>query len=1307
MTKAPVKTKNLTKYSLSLCLLLLSSLVSFSQSTSLFKIKEIGTPFINTYLATDYNAHEQTYALTQAKNGFIYVAGVTGVMEFDGQNWVVDSRVSDDSFKGVQVAGDGRVYAMTKSLIGYFSPDSIGSLAFTSLNHKVSKDFKGWGHLWQVDLIEDRAIFNSTDQLVVYNPVLDTTSLISPARRFGESNVVNGQYYVLDYGQGLMTLVDGELRLAPGSEGIAQHTVRGITSFSENELLIASQKGGLYKYGPNGFEPWETEISAFLREHETFAVTSIYDRYFAVGTVSGGMVIIDRQGRLIQKLDKSMGMGNDALIQNILLDKDGNLWVAQHGVISHIIINSPFTTIDERHGVNGYVLYSGRHAGKTYVLTASGTVVKDDSAPWHQLGDYKPFKPFSADKQQAWMTIEHGDDFFIAGNDGLVQIQGNSGKKLYQGERLWAAVALKNSPHMVLGSVNGNLFLFSKTSGRWKYVSKIAGFNHQMDFLEQTEDGNLWMTDSGTGVFKIQLNATKDSVVSIRAYGAEDGLPDKARNRVFRHGDRLYFTTGAGVYEYVKGTDSFRGVEEFNKHLSSDYIFRLIEMENGNVYSSLNPRGKALLKRGSDGYELTFNPFQRIAGHNSEYVTDLGTSGIWIAGSGIKHYDQDFIEAESVDFTTHIRSVRISNRNDSLVYGGAGPQSEIRLNPRENAIQFTYSASFFDKIEEMEFQSYLEGSETSWAPWSEKVNRNYTNLPHGTYTFRLRAKNLYGEMSEEAQFTFAIITPWYLTTWAYMLYALCLMLAVWGIVRLNAQRLIKEKEALEQVVQQRTEEIVKQKEKAEQDKEIIQQQADRLRELDKVKSRFFANISHELRTPLTLINAPLESLIHNGEIENQKVRETLNTARKNGVSLLSLVEEILDLGKLEAGKLKLIENPVRLKEFLEEILSDLKNGLIHRGINLDFDYRLEEDLTILMDENKCGKIIRNLLSNALKFTKNHIKVVVRKNDQDPDCILIKVIDNGMGIHPNDLPHIFDRYYQSEQPDKKAEGGTGIGLALAKELASLHSGSLTVVSEIENGTIFTFELPAKKVLYEAVVPLTSTDNEHLESSLHETIVNYNQKFQKEKPVLLITEDHPEMREFIAQTLTPYFEILQAENGQKALEVLNTNDIDIVISDVMMPVMDGFELLEEIRKNDALHQVSVVMLTARTDNEDKLLALTLGIDDYLTKPFSASVFLARIKNILENRIKVIREFKKLNTTANNGTEKELNNIIEEYGLSERESEVMQLLAKRYSNAEIADKLFVSANTVKFHVKNLYIKLGVSSRSEALDRLQISEV
>ena len=1274
------------------------------QAQSGLVIKEIGTPYINTYLPTDYGAHEQSYQVVQSPDGLIYVANVSGVVEFDGQQWNVDNRVSDDSFKSVAIGADGVVYGSTKSLIGRFLPDSIGQLHFQSLKSKIQNGFSGFGDIRGVNAFGSQLIFNAKKELVVYDITSDTTSLISTQGRFGRADVIDGTYYVVDYGSGLMKLESGRLEKLPGTDFLKGTTVHKILRYAEDELLFVTNSKGLFRYNFREIKPWQTDVSSYLKIHRGFAGSNIDDHYFALGTVTGGLVIINNEGKLIQRLDKEMGMGNDGTIEDVFLDKDKNLWVAQNGVLSNIIINSPFTTIDERHGVDNYVLYFQNWKGNTYVSTSTGIVVKDVSTPWQSLDKgFMPFKSISKDKDRVWMTVKKGDDFFSAGNKGFEQITKNGLKSLFQGERMWAAVALKNSDEMIIGSIEGNLHVFSKKKGEWQYDQPIKGFNQQMDFLEQTEEGDIWMTDSGTGVFKIKLNQRKDSVLSIRRYGPSDGLPEIERNRVFRHKEGLLFATGAGVFRYDQSSDSFIGVDKFNQHLAEDYVFRLIEMSSGDVYGSLNPRGKAWLKRTGDQFEFTQVPFQRITGHNSEYVSDLGGNGVWIAGTGIKHYASGYIHSPSVGFIAQVRSVRITNKGDSLIYAGGKVDQSPIFSPKENAIHFDFSASFFDQIQGLEFQSYLVGSEETWAPWNTQTGRNYTNLLHGTYTFRVRAKNLYGDVSSIGEYTFTIDTPWYLTLWAYLLYAVAFGVFVWAIVKLNTRRLIKEKLQLEATILERTEEITRQKEKAELDRAVIQQQADRLKALDKVKSRFFANISHELRTPLTLINAPLESLIYNGEIKDKKVRDTLKTAQRNGVSLLSLVEEILDLAKLDAGKLKLIKNPLRLKEFLSELLDSYTAGFEKKEIKLNYEFWPDPTLTLALDENKTGKIIRNLLSNALKFTKSEISICVQYSAEKQDRIQIIIKDDGHGIHPDDLPYIFDRYYQSEQPDRKAEGGTGIGLALARELAQLQAGTLTVTSTLGSGSVFVLELPVEEVKVKTVATLATPTSNTLEASLQETLAAYSAKFQLDKPVLLITEDHPEMRAFVAQTLAPYFEIRQAENGKVALEVMRAEPVDIVISDVMMPEMDGFELLQAIKDDPKLRQVSIVMLTARADYEDKLHALTLGIDDYLTKPFNASEFLARIKNILENRIKIIREFKAINGTNDGLKNGDLSIFIAAYDLSEREVEVMQLLAKRLTNLEIAEKLFVSKNTVKYHVKNLYTKLGVTSRLEAISVLE----
>jgi len=1267
---------------------------AIAQSTTPFKIKEIGTPIINSYLPTDYGAHEQTYSICQDTTGLMYFANVTGIIEYDGNKWSVDSRVSDDAFKGVAIDQYGKIYGASRSDFGYFKPDAVGALEFVSLVPKTPKTFADKGSLTSVDYLNGHVIMRSATALLNYDVDHDTMKVIPGVGRLGIADIVDGEYLVIDYQTGLNRLVNGALEPVKGGEVFKSLGVRKMVRFAENELLIVTKEKGLFTYDFEKLTPWKTEVSDLLSAQFGFSGLTLFDQYFAIGTETGGVYIINKEGRLIQKLDKSTGLSN-ALVQDLYLDKDQNLWVAQHGLISQVILNSPFTTLDERHGINGYVLYFMRHQEGTYVATATGISYHNDADPWQKTGDYKPFRTISANTDRAWMFAKSGKDFFALGNMGLWQINGTDYREIYSGERLWAVTVFEEQDRMVAGSIEDYLHLFEKVNGRWQHGGKIKGFHQPMDFLERTDEGDLWMTDSGIGVFKIKLNQQGDSVLWSKKYGQAQGLPTDERNRVFRHKEGLLFTTAEGIYRYDAEADYFFPDETFNQHLGKDYVFRFIEMENETIYASLNPKGKALLKKKAGGYEFSQYPFDRIDSHNSEYVSGLGGSDIWIAGSGIKHYDHTINQRPAVSFKAHIRNVNLS-ANDSLLYAGAGKWTVKELKPKQNAIKFSYTANFFDDRENIEYQSYLEGTEDDWSGWNNEPFRNYTNLPHGEYTFKVRARNVYGEISETSTYSFVIITPWYLTSLAYVVYIMLTVLFVVLIVRAYAGRLKLEKAALEHMVSQRTKVILQQKEAAEKHRELIQSQADRLKELDQVKSRFFANISHELRTPLTLINAPLEKLISEKKIEDPDVRQTLESIKKNGVSLLSLVEEILDLAKLDAGKLKLVQNPVRICNCLRELCEEFDLGFREKGVSFEHNIQVDMGLAVILDENKCGKIMKNLLSNALKFTPKGGEVaVILKHIEATGMLSLMVTDTGKGIHPNDLPYIFDRYYQSEQPGKKAEGGTGIGLALALELARLQGGDLTATSELGQGSSFELTVPYKEVAPELVKELIKVDNQSLEAALADTIERYNAKFEIDQPTLLVTEDHAEMREFIVDALAPYFNIIQAPNGVVALQSLEAQNVDILISDVMMPQMDGFELLTAVRKDERLHDLSVIMLTARADEEDKLFALTLGIDDYITKPFSAAEFLARIKNILENRIKIIRELKKLRNPEQPEVQQD---FLEQYGLSDRELEVMQLLAKRLTNVEMAEQLHISNNTVKYHIKNLYLKLDISSRAEA---------
>ncbi|MEK7255821.1 MAG: response regulator, partial [Bacteroidota bacterium] len=402
------------------------------------------------------------------------------------------------------------------------------------------------------------------------------------------------------------------------------------------------------------------------------------------------------------------------------------------------------------------------------------------------------------------------------------------------------------------------------------------------------------------------------------------------------------------------------------------------------------------------------------------------------------------------------------------------------------------------------------------------------------------------------------------------------------------------------------------KQKMAEQKQLIEKQADELRRLDEMKSRFFANVSHELRTPLTLMLAPIGSALKHNRLENQDFT-LLKLAQTHGKALLKLVNQILDLSKVQAGKLELQEAPVTLFPFLRRIAAAFESHAERQGIRFSFQYKAERGLQVELDAPKFETILNNLLSNALKFTPAGQSVNVLLEDFDHSLRLV-VSDTGRGIHPADLPHIFDRFYQSNQPGAPTEGGTGIGLAFCRELVELMQGKIWAESDPERGSRFFVETPRKEILGAAPVEEPEDDFVPVEN---EMVSPMSVALPADAPTVLVVEDNSSLRDYLRLILSKTCHVQTAEHGQAALDILAQNaNYQLVISDIMMPVMDGFQLLENLKSDDRLRHLPVVMLTARAEVQDKLRALRIGVDDYLLKPFEEEELLARVENLLKN-------------------------------------------------------------------------------------------
>lgn len=417
----------------------------------------------------------------------------------------------------------------------------------------------------------------------------------------------------------------------------------------------------------------------------------------------------------------------------------------------------------------------------------------------------------------------------------------------------------------------------------------------------------------------------------------------------------------------------------------------------------------------------------------------------------------------------------------------------------------------------------------------------------------------------------------------------------------------------------------------------IKQEQQHMKNLDELKSKFFSNISHEFRTPLSLIMDPIKQLSEKSETNNDK--KLLQLAYKNAERLLQLINQLLDLSKLEAGKMKLNASEQNFIMVMKEILGSFESLAQQKNIRIQYDFA-QENIPLFIDRDKVEKIFYNLISNAIKFSNDERsgEITVKLTEHE-DSIEVQVCDNGIGIPIHQLPYVFDRFFQVEVQKQERNEGSGIGLALVKELVELHHGSIQVKSKHQNGCCFIIELPKGKLHLQDNEISTKPRTTESQAISHTTFgavkddihINDEQftsalEQKDSKPSILIVEDNPDVRNYIKNHLSHHYKVWEAENGSQGIDLTIKHQPDLVISDVMMPKKNGYELSHFLKQDPRTSHIPIILLTAKAGQEEKITGLETGADDYLVKPFDSKELDIRISNLIQIRKELQKHFSK---------------------------------------------------------------------------------
>jgi Signal transduction histidine kinase len=760
-----------------------------------------------------------------------------------------------------------------------------------------------------------------------------------------------------------------------------------------------------------------------------------------------------------------------------------------------------------------------------------------------------------------------------------------------------------------IGSLRGGVIVFDVETGKRVKAFETKGSVYS---LIETKSGDILVGSQG-GLFIYNAVTDKFELYENEVFSKVHLGRNDINNLCEDSRGLLWIGTRNGLFvfnPYTKDVIQYTSKEG----LSADLVQCILEDAENNMWISTN-RGLTNIKVSTEnkmpGYFfqlVNYDTSEGLQGEQFNYNAAYLTADSELIFGGSSGFN--IFEPSSITYNNTVPKVKITDfqiYNKSIVpneiYNGRvlltkriSYTDEIELDYTENYFSITFAALDFCMPSKSRYYYKLEGFNEQWLEADRQSRRiTYTNLNPGTYTFNLKTVNNDGIMSE-TPVTLKIVVnpPFWKTIWAWILY----MLIIVGIIFWYRKRMALKAER----------KLAYAQEKLRMDQQL---------EMEEMKLRFFTNISHEFRTPLTLILTPLNQLMN--KVTNENENNMLVVIERNARQLLSLVNQLLDFRKLDVNAHKVNKSRGDIVLFIREQAQMFKDVMNSKNINFSFETE-ETRIDMWFDTDKIGKVIMNLLSNALKFTLEGGRVSVILKRISGEQIMVSVSDNGIGLPEEALDKVFDRFYQVNNKDEVNNLGSGIGLHIAKEFIQLHGGSICAKQSENGGTCFEFILPVQS----EGGTLQSEENTESINSIddQETINEVSEEDTQAK--LLIVEDNTDLRSFIANQLKDEYVIMQAVDGLQGLEIAFADIPDIVISDVMMPRLDGIKLCQRLKADIRTSHIPFILLTAKSGEESKLEGLSAGADDYITKPFNLDILKVKIHNIVEQRNRNRRTF-----------------------------------------------------------------------------------
>ncbi len=1057
--------------------------------------REYGMPYITYFSPKTYDAHPQNWAITQGKRGFMYFGNTNGVLEYDGTSWRLIPTPKSSIVQSLDVNEAGQIFVGAQGEVGYLSPDSTGLLQYESLNDYIDEKDSEFGNVWKTYCTTKGTFFLTREKVFQWDgqtmKVKTYDFPLNPQYGF----YVNEELYLIQEDKGLVILEDDQLKPVPGGRAFADDHLYAMVATPYNQILMGTRKKGLFVCENDRCFPLYTQADDFLRENQLFHGCALEKGQYALATLQAGIVIIDQEGYLQQVINQEDGLPNDQAYY-VFKDHQNGLWVALDNGLARIETASTLSTYKGSESI-GNINAITRYQEQIYLATSQGVYFLQPSDTVYSFLSNKPNQPqlknISEFRTECWDLYSKEKKMLVATSGGIYSLKDWQPTPLIEGSAAYCFYPSPLDENTVYVGMQSGLGILKWEENNWRFLGQVASIKESIRSIAITKSGEMWLGTDFRGILKSSLPVDENPV---KRFDVRDGLPSTRNNKVFNLSRGIVFTTENGLMYFDEKEQEFKYELQYGVQFSEgNYrVNYLNEDYKGNIWIHAKQINGVLTLQKDSTYLWQEAPLNRLPKSDIHAIYSEPNDMIWFGGiNGLVRHDNRTKQIYKASFNTVIRSVSIA---DSIIFRGAfenvheGASLEQldfqkpRLAYNNNSLRFTYTSTSYDNPSENQYQYLLENFDDNWSAWSYENRKDYTNLSPGNYQFRVRSKNVYGAVSPEAIYEFHILTPWYKTWWAFLLYAVWFIGAVFIIFNLRVRHLVGQQQRLQTMVDERTQKLNSslRELKDTQNQLVVQEKLASLGQLT-------AGIAHEIQNPLNFINnfaqlseelledlkedmAEQKNCIEEDKMENiteliGELQENVLTIDKHGKRIDSIIKNMLRHSRADSGGKNSVDINALIKQYLQ--LSYHGFRAKHKNFTADLKLDLDDNIkSIRLIQQDIGRALLNIINNALYALQRkakHLKEGENAVDYYPTIwisskmadskVVITIKDNGLGIPADIREQIFNPFFTT----KPAGVGTGLGLSLTYDIVvQIHQGKLSVNSKEGEFTEFKIELP---------------------------------------------------------------------------------------------------------------------------------------------------------------------------------------------------------------------------------------------------------